>query len=181
MGRIEIAEGTHLRLLREDDAGELHALIVAERPRLAEWLPWAGAQTEADTIDYLRRARVQLESNDGFQAAIVRDGRIAGAAGFHRVDWVNRLTSIGYWLGSEWEGEGTMTAAVRALVAHAFATWDLNRVEIQAAVENTRSRAIPERLDFRQEGIRREAERVGDRYLDCALYALLAAEWRGGA
>ena len=50
-------------------------------------------------------------------------------------------------------------------------------MEIQAAVDNHRSRAIPERLGFREEGVRREAERVGDRYHDLVLYAILAPEW----
>ena len=70
-----------------------------------------------------------------------------------------------------------MTAAVRAYVDHAFGTWKLNRVTIQAAVDNARSRAIPERLGFRQEGILRETERVGERMLDGVVYAMLAADW----
>lgn len=37
--------------------------------------------------------------------------------------------------------------------------------------------AIPERLGYREEGTLREAERVGERYLDSVLYAILAAEW----
>ena len=72
-----------------------------------------------------------------------------------------------------------MTEAVRACVDHAFTTWKLNRVMIQAAVENTRSRAIPERLGFREEGILREVERIGDRMLDDVVYAMLAADWPG--
>ena len=72
-----------------------------------------------------------------------------------------------------------MTAAVRAYVDHAFATWKLNRVMIQAAVENARSRAIPERLGFREEGILREVERIGDRMLDDVVYSMLAADWPG--
>jgi hypothetical protein len=52
--------------------------------------------------------------------------------------------------------------------------WDLNRVEIHAATENRRSRAIPERLGFRQEGVLRDYERVGDRYVDIVVYSLLA-------
>jgi ribosomal-protein-serine acetyltransferase len=55
--------------------------------------------------------------------------------------------------------------------------WNLHRVEIQAAVDNRRSRAIPERLGFREEGVRREAERIGERYNDLAVYAMLASEW----
>jgi hypothetical protein len=40
------------------------------------------------------------------------------------------------------------------------------RVEIRAAPANARSRAIPERLGFTQEGTLRQVERGGDRYLD---------------
>jgi ribosomal-protein-serine acetyltransferase len=45
-------------------------------------------------------------------------------------------------------------------------------------VENRRSRAIPERLGFRQEGTLRQAELVDARYLDSVMYSMLAADWR---
>jgi hypothetical protein len=53
------------------------------------------------------------------------------------------------------------------------------RVEIRAAPENARSRAIPERLGFTQEGTLRQVECVGDRYLDNVVYAMLAEDWKG--
>jgi ribosomal-protein-serine acetyltransferase len=68
-----------------------------------------------------------------------------------------------------------MTRAVKALIDHAFGELGLHRVEIRAAAENRRSRAIPERLGFEQEGILREAERVGERYQDLVVYGLLAS------
>jgi ribosomal-protein-serine acetyltransferase len=49
-------------------------------------------------------------------------------------------------------------------------------VEVRAAPENRRSRAIPERLGFREEGQLREAERVKGRYLDSVVYGMLASE-----
>ena len=57
---------------------------------------------------------------------------------------------------------------------HAFGELGLHRVEIKAAEGNRRSRAIPERLGFEQEGILREAECVDDRYMDLVVYGLLA-------
>ena len=48
-----------------------------------------------------------------------------------------------------------MTAAVRLLADHALTVWQLNRVEIHVVTENRRSRAIPERLGFREEGMLR--------------------------
>lgn len=177
-GQFTIADDAHLRLLDEADAEELHALIEANRAGLARWLPWAAGQTLDDTVEFIGRSRSQLSENDGLQMAVVIGERIAGTIGYPGVDWPHRATRIGYWLDEGHQGRGTMTAAVRLLVDHALSAWRLNRIEIRAAAENRRSRAIPERLGFRQEGVLREAELVGGRYLDSVVYAMLAADWR---
>jgi ribosomal-protein-serine acetyltransferase len=176
--RLSVSESSYLRLLDENDAQELHALIAANSAYLARWMPWAAGQTVADTVDFIRKAKKQLLENDGFQTAIVCDDDIIGVIGFHGIDWSNRSTSIGYWLAEEHQGKGTMTDAVHVLVDHALSVLNLNRIEVRTAIENRRSRAIPERLGFRCEGTLREAERVGDRYLDCALYSMLISDWQ---
>jgi ribosomal-protein-serine acetyltransferase len=176
MKPIPLSDGTYLRPLEESDAEELHALIEVNRAYLARWLPWASRQTPADTEEFIQRARKQQAANDGFQAAIVCDERIAGVVGYHSVDWDHRRTSIGYWLSEDQQGKGTMTAAVRALTDHALRDLELNRVEIRAAVDNRGSRAIAERLGFHREGTLRESERVGGRYLDTVVYATLAGD-----
>lgn len=165
-----------VRPLRAADAPELHALVEANRDYLARWLPWAADQDLAATEEYLAGAEAQLARNDGFQAAIAPEGSIIGVAGFHSIDWTNRNTSIGYWLAEDAQGRGRMTTTVRALVDHAFGEWHLHRVEIHCAPANHRSRAIPERLGFREEATLRETERVGGRYLDGVVYGLLEGE-----
>ena len=177
--RLEISERLYLRPVTEGDAEAIYALVDADRERLAEWLPWAAEQTPAGTREFIAESRAQEGRDDGFQAALVRDGEVAGVAGYHGVDRLNRSTSIGYWLASAHQGKGVMTAAVRALVEHAFGAWEMNRIAIEAAVENRRSRAIPERLGFTAEGVMREAELVGGRFLDAVLYSMLASEWPG--
>jgi ribosomal-protein-serine acetyltransferase len=174
--RFELSGRRYLRLLEESDAQELYAVLDANRAHLAPWMPWASEQTLEDTLDFIRRTREQLESNDGFQTAIIEDGLIVGVVGFHGISWPNRLTRMGYWLAVPATGRGTVTRAVDALIDYAFDIWQLNRVEIRVGVDNARSRAIPERLGFTQEGILREAEHVGGRYIDHVLYALLASE-----
>ena len=179
MLRRELPNGYALRLLEESDADELIALIDANREHLGRWIRWVEHEHEpADVLPFIRATRKQIADNDGLQTAIIdRRRRIVEMVGVHNVDWLNRKTSIGYWLARDEQGRGTMTAAVRAYVDHAFTAWKLNRVMIQAAVENARSRAIPERLRFREEGTLREVERIGDRMLDDVVYAMLAADW----
>jgi ribosomal-protein-serine acetyltransferase len=181
MLRFQIDDRRCLRLLEEADAEELYAVVDANRGYLAQWMPWAAAQTLEDTLEFIRGSRRQLANNQGFQTAVVDDDRIIGVLGFHRVDWENRSTSIGYWIAESSQGRGSVTQAVRALADHAFRTWKLNRIEIQAGVDNERSRAIPARLGFSEEGVLRQAERVGDRFVDHVVYAMLAEDWRMGS
>jgi ribosomal-protein-serine acetyltransferase len=172
--RLEVADGAYLRLLEEPDAEELYELVDRNRAHLAEWMPWAAGQTLEGTAAFIHGALRRHAERNGSELALVLDERIVGAAGFAGIDWVARNTTIGYWLAAEHQGRGLMTRAVRALIDHAFGELELHRVEIQAAEGNHRSRAIPERLGFQAEGIRREAERVGDRYEDLVVYGLLA-------
>ena len=172
--RLEVADGCYLRLLEEADAEELYRLVDANRGYLAEWMPWAAAQTLEGTAAFIQTALRRHADRNGFEMGLILDERMVGAAGFAGIDWVARATSVGYWLAEEHQGRGLMTRAVRVLVDHAFGELELHRVEIQAAEGNRRSRAIPERLGFQQEGILREAECVGGRYLDLVVYGLLA-------
>jgi ribosomal-protein-serine acetyltransferase len=70
-----------------------------------------------------------------------------------------------------------MTKACKAFVNYAIRDLKLNRVEIRVAIENTKSRAIPERLGFVQEGRIRKAEWIYDHYLDQYIYGMLAEDW----
>jgi ribosomal-protein-serine acetyltransferase len=188
-----LGEGRELRLLREDDADELYALIDANRTHLARWMQWAADQTPERTRAFIRMTREQHEAGDGFQGAIVEPAaasgaeaaaaaatpsrpRIVGVAGMHRIDWANRSVELGYWLAEDAQGRGLMTAAVAALVDHAFDDRLLHRVQICAAVDNARSRALIERLGFTFEGLARAHYRIGGGYHDDAVYAMLATE-----
>jgi ribosomal-protein-serine acetyltransferase len=73
-----------------------------------------------------------------------------------------------------------MTAATAALIDWGFTgPWQLHRIQIQAGIGNAPSRAIPERLGFTWEGTRRDAGLIGERFIDLAVYGLLADEWAG--
>lgn len=167
-----------LRLPEERFSEEATALIRENSRHLSEWLPWVteGFSVE-DAREFVRRNLRQFADNQGFSTQIVWRGRVAGQVGFNTIDWANRSTEIGYWLAAEFQGRGIMTRSCRALVAYAFDTLKLNRVAIHCATTNAKSRAIPERLGFRQEGIFRQAEWVHDHYNDLVVYSMLAAEW----
>lgn len=175
---FSLGHGLGIRPVLERDAEELYDVVVRNREMLSEWLPWAPGQTLAHTREFIVRSRHQHTQRQGFQAMILERERIVGGIGYHLLDWENRSTSIGYWLAKSAQGRGIMTRSVSALVDYAFDVWKLHRIEIRAGVGNARSRAVPQRLGFMEEGVSREAELVNGRYIDLVVYGLLARDWK---
>jgi ribosomal-protein-serine acetyltransferase len=177
-----LTDDVTLELLEVRHSDELFRVTDSNRAHLRQWLPWVdGSKGPEDTKAFIQLTRKQLLDNNGFQTAIRCRGEIVGVVGHHSVNWANRTTSLGYWLSRDAQGRGIMTEACRMYTGHAFVMWNLNRVEIRCAVENRRSRAIPERLGFQSEGTIREAEWLYDHFVDHVVYSMLASDWSAGA
>lgn len=175
---LKVNEKLSLKLLEKKDAKELFAVVDDSRGYLREWLPWVdNMKREADYEPIIEMWLKQFATHDGFQAGILYNEKLVGMVGFHGIDWANRKTSIGYWLSSKYQGNGIMTEAVRSLLQIAFTEYQLNRVEILCGVKNEKSKGIPERLGFKQEGVLRDYVSLYDHYHDCYLYSVLSKEW----
>lgn len=178
---IRIDDDTELRILEERHAQELFNLIDQNRSYLREWLPWLDyEQSVEDTKVFIRSSLQQFVNNEGFQAGIWYKGQLVGGIGYHPINWIQRKVEIGYWLSEDAQGKGIMTRACKTMITYAFEVFDLHRVEIHCATENKPSRAIPERLGFKQEGILREDGWLYDHYVDHIIYSMLEQEWEYG-
>jgi ribosomal-protein-serine acetyltransferase len=182
MFSLRIDDSTELRLLEDRNAMELFLLTDRNRAHLRQWLPWLdNITTVSDTKDFIRTSLAQFANNNGFQTGIWSEEKLVGMVGHHQIDWLNRITSLGYWLSAEMEGRGLVTKACQALIRNAFSDLGLNRIEISCATENKKSRAIPERLGFRQEGIIYQAEWLYDHFVDHVQYSLLSSMWKSNS
>ena len=181
MQPITVSANLTLTPLELQDSEELFKLTDANRDYLREWLPWLDRIKHIDdTRALIQAAQLQAVHNNGTQMAIRLHSCIVGIVGHRQIDWRRRLTSLGYWLAREFQGLGVVTTACNALVTDAFSDTRLNRVEIRCAVENHRSRAIPKRLGFRQDGVVRDAEWLYDHFVDHIVYRMLVHEWSVG-
>jgi ribosomal-protein-serine acetyltransferase len=175
---IPVDDEVELRILEEWDAPELFRLIEGHRAYLREWLPWVDYETSVeDSRSFVRRCLQHYLDNEGFTMGIRYHNQLVGVIGYHSINWPGRKVEIGYWLDADFQGRGIMTRACRAVVRYAFEKLQLNRVTILCATGNLRSRAIPERLGFTQEGTLREAEWLYDHFVDLVVYSMLAREW----
>ncbi|MBV9488060.1 MAG: GNAT family N-acetyltransferase [Frankiaceae bacterium] len=176
---LDLGEGLVLRATTTGDARDAFAVVEAERERLREWLPWVDGTTSlAVERDFLVSVEQVNAAGVGLHATIRQDGEFCGFAGL-RIDLMHRSAEIGYWLSERAVGRGIMTRSVAALFDAGFIRLGLHRMELLAAVGNTRSRAIAERLGMSFEGVRREAEELASGFVDLAMYAVLVQDWPG--
>ncbi|MCH1624410.1 GNAT family N-acetyltransferase [Fredinandcohnia quinoae] len=174
----KIDEDVSLKLIGLSDAERIFELTNDSREYLREWLPWLDGTTKIeDTVGFIKMCTNGFAENKSLHAVIQFKGDIAGVSGFNSINWSNKTAYIGYWLGHGYQGNGIMTKVVRALTDYAFAELKLNKVEIRAAEGNKKSRGIPERLGFVNEGTIRKAEWLYDHYVDHVVYGILADEW----
>lgn len=168
-----------LRLLEPRDADVVFRLLDSSRAYLREWLPFLDAtRSSADTRAFIESGLQRYAAQNGAEIGLWYRGELAGVLGLHFIDWANRSTSLGYWLGEPYQGKGIMTRSCKAVIDILFHEYGLNRVEIRAATGNHKSRAVAERLGFQYEGCKRQAEWLYDHYVDHAVYSLLAQEWK---
>ncbi len=83
---------------------------------------------------------------------------------------------IGYWLGTQYCGQGYMREAVATVLKYAFANLRLHRVEAACIQNNTRSIALLQHCGFHYEGSARAYLEIDGRRQDHHLYACLPSD-----
>jgi len=167
-----------LRDLRASDAPSLFALLTTEEvarfisppPTTVEgferFIAWTHREREAGKYACFA---VTLK---GYDTAIgifqVRDL----ATGFDTAEW-------GFAVGSEFWGSGVFEAGARLVLDFTFNTIGVRRLEARAAVQNGRGHGALMKVGAVQEGLLRKSFEKNGQYLDQALFAILAKDWRG--
>ena len=150
MNAIPLPEDFGLRPLRADDAPDIFTAIDTQREHLGRWLPFVAATHRVEQTREVVAAMLADPANPVFTLRV--GDAFAGLIGFKSADSTTRTIEIGYWLRSEYQGRGLMTAAVEALCRTAFGQMGMENVEIKCAAGNLRSNRIPLRLGFRLDG-----------------------------
>lgn len=178
MFSYQIDENLKLILSQEHHAEEITKVVRENLEQLKLWMPWARDDYSIDSArEFIKFNLSEFARNGSFAASIILEEKFVGGVGFHNLDLKNKSAHIGYWLAQEAQGKGIVTRCCRVLFDYLFHDLGLNRIQINCNIENTKSRAVPERLGFQLEGIHRQVEWLRGEFRDWAIYAMLAEEW----
>ncbi len=172
-----------LRTLTEADYEEWQEV----RSRCRDWLlPWEprpnGAPPAAeDRASFaarcaLRERERQLGTGYGFGIFLGR--RFAGEITLSSIQRGPFQTGhVGYWIDRQLAGRGYVPEAVVVVLAFAFDTIALHRVEISIIPRNYASLRVVEKLGLRSEGIAQKYLEIDGNWEDHAKFAITSEEW----
>lgn len=108
--------------------------------------------------------------------AAADDDRLLGVIGLIADRHDEGRAEIGYWVAPPERGRGAATRALMLLSRWAVTDGGLERLDLQAAIDNAASVRAAERCGFVREGTLRDAWYRGPRRRDMALFSLLPAD-----
>jgi ribosomal-protein-serine acetyltransferase len=165
--------------IADEFADALFKAINDNRSHLASFLPWVGNMQSVENVNaYIANCTDLHKTGKELSFVILHHNILVGRIGLHHIDNSNKTAAIGYWLIQSAESNGIITKACKTLIEYAFEKMHLNRIEIKTATKNIKSQAIPEKLQFKKEGILKQAEFVNEQFLDLVLYALVREDWK---
>ena len=129
---------------------------------------------------FVAACREMAEEGSGARLAMDRssDGAFLGWCSLSRWNPDYRSASLGYCLDDAAWGKGYATEGAQALLAWAYDTLDLNRVQAEVDTRNPASARVLEKLGFVREGTLREDCVVDGDVSDSWVYGLLRREWQ---
>ncbi|HET8707475.1 MAG TPA: GNAT family protein, partial [Pseudomonadales bacterium] len=188
-----------LRTIHPDGAAALFALMEKNRARLRPWIdPSALPETAAATRKYAIECYFNWIGSDeafgtdyfaeldGFfppypaplEMCIRFRDELVGVITLSRLSDSVTAAEFGYWISAEKEGQGIITRCVSALMDYAIDHMGIQRFVIGCAVDNLRSRRVPERLGYRKHVIIPKGEVVGEFVYDRIIYGIRSSEWQ---
>jgi RimJ/RimL family protein N-acetyltransferase len=166
------AERTTLRPVETEDASFVHRVSNDETVWRTGFTPFP--RSLDDVEEYVES---EANSEDRVDLLVCVDGDRAGTMMLTDVDYRRGTAELGYWLASEFHGEGYASDAAARTVRYAFETLDLHRLRAYVDAFNDPSIGLLESLGFTREGTRREVRVSRGERTDMHTYGLLAHEW----
>jgi ribosomal-protein-alanine N-acetyltransferase len=166
-----------LRELRASDAASLFALLTTEEVARFISPPPSTVEGFEQFIQWARRQRAAgtyvcfAVTLDRFDTAIGIFQIRGSDAGLDTAEW-------GFVMGSAFWGTGVFEDGAALVLAFAFDTLHVRRLEARAAVINGRGHGALRKVGAVQEAVLRHSFIKNGRAIDQVLFALLASDWR---
>ena len=174
---VPVLEGARVTLRPPQPSDIADRLQLGRDPEVVPMFGGRAADLTPLTIDEIDREHARLAPpNHGW--VIEYAGRAVGVARLSHVDTRDERASYAVGIHDpELLGQGLGTEVTQLVLAHAFETLELHRVDLRVLTYNERAIRCYEKCGFRHEGIERESALVDGEWCDDAMMAILRPDW----
>lgn len=165
-----------LRKLTMRDAADIFEY--SRDPQVAKHVLWEAHRSISESRLYLRYMLRKYRNCEpaSWGIELKSTGKIIGTIGYMWIQSDNAVAEVGYSLARAHWGQGIMTEALEAVIAYAFDSLRLNRVEAIHEPDNPASGAVMRKCGMVYEGTHRQSDRNNQGICDAAWYSILKAD-----
>ncbi len=163
-----------LRPISEKDASEI--FFFRSDPDMMRYIDRQPATSIEQAVDWVKMIRSGIEKNENilWGLQLKNDNKLIGNITFWRIEKEHYRAEIGYMLHTAHQGKGLMKEAMTAALDYGFNTIKLHSVEANVNPANDASIKLLERTGFVREAYFRENYFFNGKFIDSAIYSLLA-------
>jgi [ribosomal protein S5]-alanine N-acetyltransferase len=166
--------GVRLEML---DAGHAPRFIDAVARSVELHYPWVAAPDTPEAFDqYLAKRR----DGRNLSYVVLNDAKeLVGCINLNEVVRGGFQSAyLGYYVFAPFDGQGLMKRAMGLVMAEAFTTHGLHRLEANVQPGNERSKGLVTSLGFRYEGFSPKYLMIDGEWRDHERYAITVEEWQ---
>ncbi len=153
-----------LRKISINDLSDVYEY--ASNPEVSRYLLWYPHKTLSYTRQYLEYLEKLYKKEKFYDWGIELCGKMIGTVGFSSFNLKTNSAEIGYVLNPEFWGKGIVAEAIFEILKFAFGNLDLSRVEAVFLPDNTQSRRVLEKCNFKYRGKKLFLVKGEYRYVD---------------
>ena len=175
--KIELTDGNILlRPCQPEDATTICDGVRESMHEMLKWAPWCHPDYSISDCSSWLNSRHQMWLEGIEYDFVILDAQNRNFLGGCAIDQINRkhnFANLGYWVRSNQVGKGIATYAVRLIIRFGFENLGFTRLEIVAALQNSASQRVAEKVGAVREGTHRNRHVVRDKIYDSVMFSLI--------
>ena len=127
-----------------------------------------------ETITRVKKTfNIPYDNHRNFDFILKDTDQVIGSAGYHNWFKDHNRAEVGYSLHKPFRGKGYMLEGMQSIIKLGFDEMNLNRIEACISPNNQPSLNLINRLGFKKEGLMKSHYKIGGKYEDSIMFALL--------
>ncbi|MEM6823234.1 MAG: GNAT family N-acetyltransferase [Verrucomicrobiota bacterium] len=165
-----------IRRYQPNDVDGIYAAADESREHVGKWMSWLTSEySRADAETWVANAISAWDRKECYEHVIVDSSThtVVGACGLNRLNPIDQVCNLGYWVSKSYRGRGAALDAVQALKQFAFNELEMIRLEIVVAEGNHASYRVAEKSGALYEGLQQARLRVRGVSQPAHMFALI--------